>query len=65
MDKRIVEELKKLNKKIDVILIIQLTERGLKLKDISNILDVSKRTIQNIISVRKIKISGKNDKEKK
>lgn len=55
MNKEIVQQLKKLNKKIDILLIIELVRQGLKLKEIAAILGISERAVRNIISVRKIK----------
>lgn len=66
MNKGIEEQLQKLNKKIDILLIIKLAEHGLKLEEISEILKVDERTIRNWIPFRKIKSRvSKNEKEKK
>ncbi|MEM5835324.1 MAG: helix-turn-helix domain-containing protein [Candidatus Aenigmatarchaeota archaeon] len=60
MSKEILEELKKLNKKLDVILVVQLAAIGLKLKEISKVIGVSERTIQRWVPFKKL---SKGDKK--
>jgi len=64
MDGKILRELKEIRRRFDILIVIELASRGLELKEIANILNVSERTIQRIISVRKIKKQGgKGEKE--
>ena len=61
---RILRELKEIRRRLDMLIVIELASRGLELKEIAGILNVSERTIQRIISVRKIKKQGgKSEKE--
>ena len=61
---RILRELKEIRRRLDMLIVIELISRGLKLKEIADILNVSERTVRRIISVRKIKKQGgKGEKE--
>ena len=55
------ERLDKVNKKLDLLIIILLVNSGMKLPDIAKTLGISVRTIQGMISIAKIK-SPKNRK---
>jgi len=59
------EMLREIRRKLDMLIVIELASRGLNLKEIADILNVSERTIQRIISIRKIKQGGKHEEKKK
>ena len=65
MDEAILRELREIRRKLDMLIVIELASRGLSLKEIADILNVSERTIQRIISIRKIKQGGKHEEKKK
>ena len=65
MDETILRELREIRRKLDMLIVIELASRGLNLKEIADILNVSERTIQRIISIRKIKQGGKHEEKKK
>jgi len=52
---KVLKELREIRKRLDILIIIYLANRGLKLKEIADILNVSERTVQRIISIRKLK----------
>lgn len=55
-----------LNRKLDILIITELAKCGLKKEEISKVIGVDKRTIQNWIPFRKIKPKVmKNEKKKK
>jgi len=62
---KVLKELREIRKKLDILIIIYLANRGLKLKEIADILNVSERTVQRIISIRKLKKPGGKCEEAK
>jgi DNA-binding NarL/FixJ family response regulator len=48
-------KLDKLNKKIDVLIIIELAKSGLNLKEVADTLGVSEDTIERMVPFRKLK----------
>jgi len=48
-----------------MLIVIELACRGLNLKEIADVLNVSDRTVRRIISIRKIKQGGKREEKKK
>ena len=62
---RILGELRQIRRRLDMLIIIELASRGLELKEIADILNVSDRTVRRIISIRKIKQGGKHEGKKK
>lgn len=65
MDKKILRELREIRRKFDMLIVIELACRGLNLKEIADVLNVSDRTVRRIISIRKIKQGGKREEKKK
>ena len=65
MDERILRESREIRRKLDMLIVIELASRGLNLKEIADILNVSERAIQRIISIRKTKQGGKHEEKKK
>ena len=49
------EKLDKVNRKLDLLIVILLVNSGMKLPDIAKTLGVSKRTIQNWLPIAKLK----------
>lgn len=61
-NKEIKEGIDRINKKLDILIIIMLTNAGMKLPDIAQTLGVSVRTIQRMFPVAKLKYAkGKSD----
>lgn len=64
-DEKVLRELREIRRRLDMLIVIELASRGLNLKEIAGILNVSERTIQRIISIRKIRQGGKHEEKKK
>lgn len=56
-DRRVIENLTKIGKRLDMIVVILLAQSGLNRKDIADILGISEKTIQRMLPFRKIKQS--------
>jgi excisionase family DNA binding protein len=54
-NEEIIKQLKELNKKMNIFLVLLLANQELTLKEVADILGVSERTIQRVISIRKIR----------
>ncbi len=53
-----------INKRLDMLIAINLASRGLKRKEVAEILEVDEKTIHNMFHGKWSKIRGENDGEK-
>jgi DNA-binding NarL/FixJ family response regulator len=63
MNEKILKELKELNKKLTILLIIELGKSGLSSKEIAKILNIADSTVRATLPISKIKV-GKNENKK-
>jgi len=54
-EKNINSNLEKLLKKVDILIVVQLANSGLTLKEIAKTLDISEDTIERMLPFRKLK----------